>query len=345
MFNIRWASIPRSGLRRGTVWVGVLAVAVSAAACGSSSSSSGSSSSGNSSRSSGGTYVYVSGLVNDPFYISVSKGLTASAKKFGVTVKTEGQTNEGAAASVQAGIARAALATHPKALIISPNDQSASIPPIQQYKNAGIPVVTVDTTVTDTSLLITRITSNNVQGGALAAETIAKDVHYQGEVAVANAPPGVSTTDARLAGFEAQMKKYPKMKIIAVENNNAEIPLAEAQAKSLILSHPKLVAFFGTAVFGGQGSAEAVKADHMQGKIIVVSYDAEPLEVQLLKQGVISGLIIQQPTLEAQLAVKYIHDYLTGKKSLIPKSVTVPNVLATTQDANDPNITKYYYGN
>ena len=40
-----------------------------------------------------------------------------------------------------------------------------------------------------------------LQGGEVAAQTIAKLAHDKGEVAVDNVNPGVSTTDARQAGF------------------------------------------------------------------------------------------------------------------------------------------------
>ena len=58
----------------------------------------------------------------------------------------------------------------------------------------------MDTTINDTSLLTAAITSNNTQGGAAAADTIAKTAHDKGEVAVDNVTPGISTTDARRPG-------------------------------------------------------------------------------------------------------------------------------------------------
>ena len=362
--------VPRRAKHRRMAGVAILAAATSlvAVGCGSNSTNnsagkqssattaggSSATTAGSSSTSSGGThrasvstkgwtFVDVPGITTDAFYITLHNGAFQYAKSLGINLKYDGTAQQGASPSVQVGIVHAVLSTKPKALIISPGNVTALIPPIQQFHSAGIPVVAVDTTINDPSLLVTQITSNNVQGGALAAETIAKAHNYKGEVAVENVPPGVSTTDARLAGFKAQLKKYPNMKIVAVENDQGEGTLAEAQSKSLILSHPDLVGIFGTNLDGGQGAGDAVVADHDQGKITVVAYDAEPAEVQLLKQGVVSALIIQQPTIEGQDAVKYAYDYLTGKKSEIPKKVLVPNVVATSKDANDPNISKYFY--
>jgi ribose transport system substrate-binding protein len=291
----------------------------------------------------GWTFVDVPGITTDAFYITLHNGAFAAAKAKGINLTYQGTAQQGAAPSVQVAIVHAVLATKPKGLIISPANITALDPPVEEFKNAGIPVVAVDTTISNASLLVTQITSNNFQGGELAADTIAKAHNSTGQVAVENVPPGVSTTDARLAGFKAELKKYPKMSIVGVENDNGEATLAEAQAKSLMLSHPSLVGIFGTNLDGGQGAGDAVVADNKKGKVTVVAYDAEPAEVTLLKQGVVSALIIQQPTIEGQDAVKYLYDYLAGDKSMIPKKVLVPNVVATTQNASDPNISKYFY--
>ena len=82
----------------------------------------------------------------------------------------------------------------------------------------------------------------------------------------------------------------------------------------------------------------------MKGKISIAGYDAEPVEITLLKQGVIDILVAQDPALEGELGVQYAYDALTGHKSLIPtKEVLLPNVVITTQDVNNPNVAKYIY--
>jgi ribose transport system substrate-binding protein len=162
-------------------------------------------------------------------------------------------------------VLQALFAKHPAALLIAPTNDTALINPIKQFTDAGIPVIAVDTTIADTSVLRSRITSDNVQGGAAAADAIAKFTRDQGEVAVINVKPGISTTDARQKGFIAEIRKYPKI---------------------------------GTNVFSAEGVGKAVVASGKKGKVDVVGYDAEPDEVKLLKDGVITTLIIQQPAEE-----------------------------------------------
>ncbi len=287
------------------------------------------------------TIALVPGLTTDPFYITMHAGAALEAKKLGAKLIWQGGTTF--SPTTQLPVVNSLLAEHPSALLIAPTDVVALKAPIQKFVKAHIPVISVDTTINDTSLLVSRITSNNFQGGEQAAATIAKLAHYQGQVAVDNVNPGISTTDARQAGFLAQIKKYPHMSVAAVEYNQDSPTLAASQTKNLVLKYPKLVGIFGTNLYGAQGAGQAIAAAGKKGKIFVAAYDAEPATVKLLRQGVINVLVIQQPAVEGADAVRFAVDFLTGHKNLIPKSVLVPNIVATTATASNPNITKYFY--
>jgi len=287
------------------------------------------------------TIALVPGLTTDPFYITMHAGAAAEAKKLGVNLTWQGGTTF--SPTTQLPVVNSLLAEHPSALLIAPTDVVALKAPIEKFLAAKIPVITVDTTLTDTAILDGRITSDNFQGGEQAAETIAKLAGYKGQVAVDNVTPGISTTDARQAGFLAQIKKYPHMSVAAIEYNNDSPTLASSQTKDLVLKYPKLVGIFGTNLYGAQGAGEAVAAAGKKGKVFVAAYDAEPATVKLLQQGVINVLVVQQPAVEGADGVLYAYDILTGHKSKVPASTLVPNVVATTATSHEPSVTKYYY--
>lgn len=288
------------------------------------------------------TFALIPGLTTDPFYITMDVGAQEEAKKLGVTLLWQGGTTF--SPETQLPVVTSLLAKHPDGLLIAPTDVKALEAPIKQYIAAGIPVITVDTTIDDTSILTSRITSDNTQGGAAAADACMKLSHNSGAVAVINVQPGVSTTDARQTGFLNEMKaKYPSVPVVATEYDDDSPTTAESQASSIMLAHPNLTCIFGTNLYSAQGAGKAVQAAHKQGKVFVAGYDAEPAEIQMLKQGIVNILVIQQPALEGQLAVQYMYDYLTGDKSAIKTSVQLPNVIATSSQVNDPNITKYFY--
>jgi ribose transport system substrate-binding protein len=287
------------------------------------------------------TFVLIPGLTVDPFYITMHNGAAVEAAKLGVTLKWVGTTTW--STPLQIPVVNSVLASKPSALLIAPTDLHALFKPMDAYYTAGIPVVSVDTTLSNQSILTAAISSDNYQGGALAADTIAKLAHDKGQVAVINTVKGVSTTDLRQAGFLAEMKKYPNMQVVASDYDNDLLTQAEAISRSLILSHPNLVGIFGTNLYSAQGAGQGVAAAKEKGKIYVAGYDAEPAEITLLRQGVINILVIQNPAAEGALAVQDAYWALTCDKSMIKKSVLLPNVVATTANMNEPSVSKYFY--
>jgi ribose transport system substrate-binding protein len=287
------------------------------------------------------TFVLVPGLTTDPFYITMHNGAAAEAVKLGVTLKWEGASSW--SIPLQIPIVNSVLASKPNALLIAPTDVSALFKPMDAYYKAGIPVVSVDTTINNQSILTAAISSDNYQGGEIAADTIAKLGHDKGQVAVINTFKGTSTTDLRQAGFLAEMKKYPNMKVAATDYDQDLPTTAEALARSLILSHPDLVGIFGTNLYSAEGAGKGVIAAGAKGKVFVAGYDAEPAEITLLRQGVINILVIQDPAAEGALAVQDAYWAVSGDKSMIKKSVLLANVVATTANMNEPSISKYFY--
>lgn len=287
------------------------------------------------------TIALVPGITTDAFYITMQRGAAEEAKKLGDTLIWQGGSSF--SPETQIPVLQALLAKHPAALLIAPTDVTALINPIRQFVNTHIPVIAVDTTISDASLLTSQITSNNVQGGEAAANAIAAFAHEAGDVAVINVKPGISTTDARQKGFIAAIAKYPKMKVVAIEYDDDSPTRAFTEAQLLLLKYPGLKGIFGTNVFSAEGVGKAVSASGRKGSVDVVGYDAEPDEVKLLKEGVITTLIIQQPAAEGALAVQYAANILAGKISAVPKSVQLDNVVATTATAEDPNVVRYFY--
>jgi ribose transport system substrate-binding protein len=287
------------------------------------------------------TIALVPGIVDDPFYITMENGAMAEAKKLGIKLLWDGGTSF--SPTTQIPVLQTLLAEHPDALLIAPTSDIAMVNPIKQYVDAHIPVITVDTTSQQQSLLASRITCNSFQGGVAAAKTIAAASHGKGEVAVINFEAGVSTADQRQEGFLAEIKKYPDMKTVAVEYDDNSPTKAFTDAQLLMLRYPHLVGIFGTNLFSAEGAGKAVAASGKVGQVIVVGYDSEPDEVAFLKKGIISALVIQQPAQEGMLAVKYAYEALTKHDAEIPKSVEIPNVIATTKNADNPAISQYFY--
>ena len=288
--------------------------AVAISACGSSSAtgshSSDKSAAGGSS-SGGKSLALIQGTKSDNFYVTMGCGAKAEAAKLGYSINVQGPADF--AAPEQIPIVDAITAQHPAAVLIAPTDTQALIAPMQRMKSAGIKVIQVDTTVSDKSIASASISSDNVQGGAKAADELAKLVGDKGSVVVMNEQPGVSTTEGRIQGFTQEIKKYPNIHQLTTQYVG-DNPTKAAQAiTSLYAAHPDLAGVFATNVLVAQGVDTGLKTAHATSKVKIIGYDADPTQVSDLKSGVVQALIAQEPYQEGVDGVEQAANVLNGK--------------------------------
>ena len=256
--------------------------------------------------------TFIQGVAGDGFYVTMGCGIQAEAKKLGnVTVNIQGPSQFDA--TLQNPIIESVTASHPDAILIAPDDVSASRPPIAQAMAAGIKVVLVDTTLTDPSGAVSQISSDNTAGGADAFAAVKQLVPGGGQVFVVNTKPGISTTDERTAGFAAAAKADPKFSYVGVQYDNDTAALAAQVTLAELQKNPGITAIFATNLFSAEGAATGIRQAGKSGKVKVVGFDAEPDEITALQQGTVQALIAQSPYVIGTDAVDQAVAALQGK--------------------------------
>jgi ABC-type sugar transport system substrate-binding protein len=330
---------------RVTGLAAMVVVAVGLSACSSSSSSSTSAPSTSSSTSSsvaaaaGKTVDLIVGTKSDDFYVTMECGAMAEASKLGVKLTVNGPPDF--SVSEQAPILNAVAVAKPDALIVAPTSATALDPELQRIQSEGIKLIFVDTDSSDMSLGLSRITSNNIGGGKLAADSLAAAIGDKGTVAVINVMPGISTTDARIQGFDQEMAKYPNIKVLPVQYDNDSAATAASQVEGDITAHPDLSGVFATNVLSAQGAATGVDHAGKSGSVKVATFDADPQQMAALHSNTIQLAIAQDPYLEGEDGVIQAVNALTGKA--VAASIGTPLVAITRQNMNEPTVAKYVY--
>ena len=317
----RSLSVPAAGAAAALL-VGVTAACSSSSSSTGASTASGSASSAAASSSSsaagasgsGKSYnmTFIQGVAGDGFYVTMGCGIQAEAKKLGnVTVNIQGPTQFDS--TLQNPIIESVTAAHPSAILIAPDDVSASLPPLAQAMAGGIKVVLVDTTLTDPSGAVSQISSDNTAGGADAFAAVKQLVPGGGQVFVVNTKPGISTTDQRTAGFAAAAKADPKYSYVGVQYDNDTAALAAQVTLAELQKNPGIVAIFATNLFSAEGAATGIRQAGKAGKVKVIGFDAEPDEITALQQGTVQALIAQSPYTIGTDAVDQAVAALSGK--------------------------------
>lgn len=281
--------------------------------------------------------VYIPGDI-EPFYISIECAATNEANKLHYHLKME--SGHTFAADEQTPVVNAVANEKPAGVLIAPTDTVAMANPIKQLVAGGTKVVEVDTALKDSSITESSISSNNTQGGQLAADTLAKLIgNRKGSVLVLNTVAGTSTTDQREQGFASEIMKYPNLTMLPQQYTNND-PAQASQILSQVLSaHPDLVGVFATNLNTGQGAGTALQAAGARGKVDLVGFDASPQEVQQLTSGVFQALIAQDPAQIGIDGVDQVVNAITGKP--VTKSISTNLVSITASDLGA--IQKYQY--
>ncbi len=298
-------------------------------------------------KSAGRKFGFLAG-VQDPFYFTMQRGAEQAAKLFGNELVV--QIPEKWNTTVQTPMLDAMVARGDLNFIfLAPTDQQAMIAPMQKVVDAGIPILTVDTTIGDGDYVngpvkfpLSAINSNNVQGGEIACKALAESVGGKGKIYIQNTVKGVSTTDQREQGCVTALKAYPGIEYIGVDFNDDDPTKAQAQVQAKLQQVPDLAGIFGTNVFSAQGAGQVVQNMGLSGKVKVVAFDATTTAIEMLKAKTVDLVIAQKPADMGFMAVIMGNAYLNGVTS-IPPSIPTGYALITRDNVDDPDIAKFIY--
>lgn len=290
--------------------------------------------------------AFVMGAESDPFFQAMKVGAEAAAKANNIDLIWQGDPSEYSPAT-QIPVVDQVLAQKPDALVLIPTDPTALQASVAKAKAAGIPVFNVDTRVNDLTDVLSFITGDNADGGAKAADALAKAIKYKKgktyQVVVGLTSATATTNVARLDGFSKQIaKKYPGIKIVDKAYSQSQPAKANTNVSNWLTKYPKLAGIFAIDGTNAAGAAAAIQAKGLKGKVALVGYDAYKANVDLIGKGVFTALVAQDPAAEAKLAIEYLVKYFAGQTSGIKKEVVIPNVVLS-KSSSKADLAKYTY--
>lgn len=266
------------------------------------------------------------GSLGNPFFIALSKGAEAEAKKTNPNVKvlTVGFDYDLGKQFTQIDNF---IAAGVDMILLNPGDVNALEPAIRKAQAAGILVVAVDTAAKGADFTVT---TDNIQAGTISCQFIVDKLHGKGDVIIQNGPQVSSVID-RVNGCKAAFAKAPGIKILSSDQDakgsrDGGLNVMQSQ----LVRFPKIDAVFTINDPQAIGTELAEQQLHRTG-IMITSVDGAPdIEAALKdpKSADIQASASQDPYAMAQLAVKLGVEALAGKKP--EKSVILlPSVLVT----------------
>jgi ribose transport system substrate-binding protein len=228
----------------------------------------------------------------------VLAGARKAGKDLGVTVPELGAQSE-ADINGQISILENAVAGKPAAIVISPTQKAALGKPIDEAAKS-VKIIGIDSAA-DSKAFTSFLTTDNVQGGRIAADGMAEAItakygKAEGEVAIINNLPGVGSLDQRDQGFKEQIAaKYPGLKLVALKVSDGTANGGLNITTDLLTAFPNLRGIFADNLIQAQGAIQAVAESKAQDKVKLVGFDSDDKLVKALSDGVLAATVVQDP--------------------------------------------------
>lgn len=256
----------------------------------------------------------------DEFYRSLEEGLRAGAQAAGYNlVVTSGDRD---LAKQQSQIDNF-IVQKVDAIVVCPVDSKGIGPAIEKANAAKIPVFTADIAAQG-GKVVSHVASDNVAGGRLAAEFIAKAIGDKGDVGLI-AERDVQSTIDREKGFTNALAAHPNVKLAAVIDGSGTRDKALKAADDMLQAHPNLAGIFAINDESALGVLASAQSRH-KAKLVIVGYDAAPEAQKAISGGTpLRADVAQQPSEIGKKTIETITQFLSGKpvEAVIPVPVRI----------------------
>jgi ribose transport system substrate-binding protein len=199
-------------------------------------------------------------------------------------------------AAEQVQVMEDVIARDVDAIAISCNDPIVCIDPIDKAVAAGIPVMTWDSD-SPQSQRFTYLGVANYEAGQAAADLLMRAMGQQGKVAILTGVPGAHNLEERVRGFEDGIAPFPDIQVVATFVSNDDINLGVQVVEEAMQMHPDLDGWFFVGMWpliADRGSMPSWEAAALRGDVKTVAFDTLPVELDLLRDGYLSGLVGQK---------------------------------------------------
>jgi inositol transport system substrate-binding protein len=282
---------------------------------------------------SGGNSVQVVASLHDmtePFFVAVKRELDAEAGRLGVSVSVEdGQSNS----AKQMADIQAAITGGAQGIILAPNDVNALTPGVEEVLKAGIPIVTLDRRVDNTSVTVPHVGADNVAGGRIMAKWVIDSFPNGARVLLITGQLGSSPSIDRTRGIkEGLAAAGAKYQIVAEQSGTwkREQGLTVTQNVLTSLGGQSLQAVVAESDEMALGALEALRSSGVSG-VKVIGFDATPEALKLVRGGEMAATVEQSPMNQARTALQQLvaqirnHTPMPGA-SIVPVLITQANV-------------------
>jgi ABC-type sugar transport system substrate-binding protein len=277
--------------------------------------------------------AYLTTSPTHPFIAMLTKTFVSRANEYGMEVSTFGSQFD---AALQAQQVDDAIVRKFDLIAIVAGSEQAIIPALTRAKQAGVPVILINSPPRDGSeeLYLSFVGEDHVELGRITGQAVLKALadggRDGGKIALITGSLQEGVGPRRVTGFREAMKANPKAQIVAVEDAKWATDASERIAGQLFArfaGQGGLDVIYGMADNQAAAIVQAAKAASIplgieKGKLIVVGSNCLKQGIAGIKAGEQYSTGTQVPTRTGLKAAELVADHFNGKK--LPKHEILP---------------------
>ena|SRR5579863_9374888 len=298
-------------------------------------SGSDSSSAGGSAKAAGDDFKIVI-LTNgsSPFWDACDRGLKDAAKKLGVRVELvrNDATEDGQIRRLE----QLATQNDVKGIGVSVLESQASgvLEQMQALRAKGVKVITVDSDGPREGREAF-VGTNNLEGGRELGRITAQLRSGGGRAVAFVGTLGAQNAKERIQGFKEGMGS--KFELVDSMEDGVDETRARDNVVAAIQNHPEVNILAGIWSYNAPAITDTIKSNGRRKDFTLVAFDAEPNAIVAMGQGLLDGMVVQNPYEMGYTGATLLHRMITGDKAGVDELLKGGDVVDTGLKVVVPN--------
>lgn len=268
---------------------------------------------------------FVAKSLDTEFWQAAFAGANAAAAEYNIDLTILGPETEEDFETQNMYIAQAVEAGA-GALVFSAISYEENAGAVDAAAAKGVRIVVIDSDVASGSVSA-RIGTDNVEAGRMAAAA-ALDTDWEAlVVGIVNYDLGSRNGQERESGLREALRADPRVQDIYTINVLASPEAARAGGKQLLSEHPEINVLIGLNEPLAVGAAQAVEDLELASRVRMVGFDTNVRCIDLMRDGSVSALIVQNPYAMGYLGVESAWELIEGRtydpEALIDTATTI----------------------
>lgn len=276
--------------------------------------------------------------VSHSFWLTVKAGADAAGKDLNVKIIWKGPAQE-TDYSGQINIVEDMINQRVDGIVLAPSHGDSLVPMVERAGREGIPLTIFDSGIS-TQNYLSYVSTDNRQGGVVAAKRMGEKLGGKGKVAILGVKKGSVSTDEREEGFrETIQKEFPGIALVPIiYYGEANAAKSLQVTEDVLTANSDLTGLFASNESSTVGAVRAIRQRNLAGKVTLVGFDATSDLVQNVREGAIDSLVLQNPFKMGYEGVKTIVDKIGGKQP--ERRIDTGVALLTKNNVDTPEIQK-----